>query len=271
MKKKSFVSLKKGIIAAALITLVAGANTVTAFAAEEDLAFVSEAVSDASMISLASAKKAALKHANLQSSQVTYTKAKKEKDDGVWVYDIEFYDKSKNQYEYEVDAYSKKILSYKKKLYRSSSSTSVKKTLAQAKSAALKHANLSGKKVTYTKTKLEKDDGVWEYDIQFTYGKYKYEYEINASNAAVISFEKKKISSGSKETPGAVTLDEAKAIALAHAKLTGKNVYWEKAKRDYEYGQYIYELEFKYNGWEYEYDISEKDGEIISWEKDFDD
>ncbi|MBO6133828.1 MAG: PepSY domain-containing protein, partial [Lachnospiraceae bacterium] len=45
---------------------------------------------------------------------------------------------------------------------------------------ALQKAGLKEKDVTFSKAKLENDDGKKEYDIEFYRGGYEYEYEIDA-------------------------------------------------------------------------------------------
>jgi len=62
-------------------------------------------------ITLEEAKSIALKHAGLSASEVRFTKAKKDRDDGRQVYDIEFR-KGRTEYEYEIDASTGKIRDY---------------------------------------------------------------------------------------------------------------------------------------------------------------
>lgn len=62
-------------------------------------------------ITLEKAKQIALSHAGLSASQVTFTKAKTDRDDGRLIYDIEFYTRD-GEYDYEIDAKSGKILEY---------------------------------------------------------------------------------------------------------------------------------------------------------------
>ena len=61
-------------------------------------------------ISVDKAKSVALKHAALKPSMVTFVKAVLDKEGGKIIYEIEFFT-SKNEYEYEIDAYSGAILS----------------------------------------------------------------------------------------------------------------------------------------------------------------
>lgn len=63
------------------------------------------------LITLEKGKAIALKHAGLQASQVQFTKAKLEKDDGRQIYDIEFR-AGYAEYDYEIDAKTGKILDF---------------------------------------------------------------------------------------------------------------------------------------------------------------
>ena len=60
----------------------------------------------------------------------------------------------------------------------------------KAKSIALKHAALSASKVRGLKAELDKDDGIMVYEVEFRYGNYEYDYEINAKTGAIIDYEK---------------------------------------------------------------------------------
>ena len=100
MKNKRLVTVSTLLAIAILgttpiITNIADASSIT-----------TTSTTKKSRIGLSKAKKIALKNAKLSSSDVTFTKAKYDKDDKE--YDIEFYTSSK-EYDYEIDAYSGKI------------------------------------------------------------------------------------------------------------------------------------------------------------------
>lgn len=63
------------------------------------------------LITLDQGKSIALKHAGLQASQVQFTKAKLDRDDGRQIYDIEFR-AGYAEYDYEIDAKTGKILDF---------------------------------------------------------------------------------------------------------------------------------------------------------------
>ncbi len=61
---------------------------------------------------------------------------------------------------------------------------------AKAKSIALNKAGVSSSAATFTKTKLDYDDGVRVYDIEFVAGNYEYELEINAKTGTILDYDK---------------------------------------------------------------------------------
>lgn len=70
----------------------------------------------------------------------------------------------------------------------STSSTYIGTT--KAKNIALNHAALTASKVKGLKAELDKEDGVMVYEVEFRYGNYEYEYEINAKTGAILDYEK---------------------------------------------------------------------------------
>lgn len=71
-------------------------------------------------------------------------------------------------------------------------------------------------------------------------------------------------------TSAAITLEQAKGIALNHAGVSTDAAYFEKAKQDYEDGVLVYEIEFKAGRTEYEYEIDAQTGAIRDYEWDDD-
>ena len=57
----------------------------------------------------------------------------------------------------------------------------------KAKSVALAHVGVNQSQVTRLRCELEKDDGRWEYQVEFCYGTMEYEYEIDAYTGAILS------------------------------------------------------------------------------------
>ena len=65
--------------------------------------------------------------------------------------------------------------------------------------------------------------------------------------------------------------EEAIAIALKDASLEENQVSRLKAEFDYDDGRPEYDVEFRYDGWEYEYEIHAESGKILNRDKDRDD
>ena len=63
---------------------------------------------------------------------------------------------------------------------------------AKAETAALAHAGLQKSQVKFFQCKLDVDDGVKVYEVEFYYNGYEYDYEVNALTGKVIKAEKEK-------------------------------------------------------------------------------
>lgn len=154
----------------------------------------SETTSSGDGISLKEAKNIALKHAGISSSEATFVKAKKDYEDGIQVFEIEFYS-GNTEYDYEIRVSNGEIISYDKDIEnysipsKNSASSQTPSSnyigVDKAKSIALKDAGLSSSSVTFTKAKLDREDGVRVYEIEFFTSDKEYEYEINASSGKI--------------------------------------------------------------------------------------
>lgn len=147
-----------------------------------------------SNITLAEAKAIALKKVSLSASQVKFTKAKSDTDDGILYYDIEFIS-GNYEYEFEIRAKDGKITDFDKEKAEVKSSASKPSkskyiTSQKAQSIALSHAKLKAEQVKGLKAEFEKENGLAVFEVEFEYGKYEYEYKINAENGKIILAEK---------------------------------------------------------------------------------
>ena len=144
-----------------------------------------------------------------------------------------------------------------------------------AKAAALARAGVSEADATWIKCQREYDDGRLEYEIEFTIGGTEYEITVLAADGTVTKYEteKSKYNTGSSggAQSGDIGADAAKAAALRHAGLAESQVTRLKCERDRDDGRLVYEIEFKSNGWEYEYKIDAASGSVLEHERDWDD
>lgn len=135
---------------------------------------------------LETAKSTALADANLTESDVTFTKAKLDNEDGQQTYDIEFYT-NEAEYDYEISASDYTIVDKSVETFTTSSSSSTSTYIGtdKAKEIVLADAGYSESEVTFVKVKLENDDGAAEYEVEFYVGTTEYEYTLDASTGAI--------------------------------------------------------------------------------------
>lgn len=220
-------------------------------------------------IGIDEAKAIALRKVSLDESQVTFKKAKLDTDDRVPHYDIEFV-YGGYEYEFEINAKTGAIIEFDRELEdkKPQVDTSNFITVEEAKAAALKRASLDESQVTFTKTKLDTDDRIPHYDIDFVSGGYEYEVEVNAKNGRIIGYEREREEKKPQvDTSKFISADAAKKAALAHAGLTEAQVTELEAELDTDSLTAHYDVEFKCGGYEYEYKINAKSGKVISFEK----
>ena len=65
-------------------------------------------------------------------------------------------------------------------------------TEKQAKEFALKKAGVSENDISQYKSELDKDGGIFRYEIEFHAGGYEYDIEVSAKDGKIISFDKEK-------------------------------------------------------------------------------
>lgn len=68
-----------------------------------------------------------------------------------------------------------------------------------------------------------------------------------------------------------LTKEEAEKIALEHAGFTADQVQRLRTELDYDRDRAEYEVDFRVDRWEYDYEIDAETGKILSFDKDFDD
>jgi uncharacterized membrane protein YkoI len=144
-----------------------------------------------------------------------------------------------------------------------------KVSLKKAKSIAAKNADRKYSKVKFTKAKVEYDDGIKHYDIEFTYKtkKYRYEYDYEISMKGKIL--EKDVERKSLKKNKFIGVKKAKSIALKKAKLKAGQVVFTSAHRDYDDGRYLYDIEFYHGNWEYSFEIAATSGKILEWDRDY--
>ena len=167
-----------------------------------------------------------------------------------------------------------------------------------AKDAALKAAGVSADQAAFSSAGLDSRDGIFYYQVIFTENGVEREYDIDAVTGVVI--EEKVLTPASEaestaaqagtaapdvqtqsalsgtpasENPSvaasAVNEDSALSIAFEHAGVTIEQLVHSRVKPDRDDGLMIFEVEFiTTDGVEYDYDISQADGTILSFNQE---
>ena len=144
---------------------------------------------------------------------------------------------------------------------------------------ALQHAGLSRNQITGLDIEFDCEDGVMVYEVEFDCSGDEYEYDIDAVSGDIIKWEKERgdeKQSGSNSSapqttePDAqmISADKAKSVALGHAGVSASDVTGLKCRTDRENGRLVFEVDFKYNGYEYEYDIDAYSASIVKSDKE---
>ena len=204
----------------------------------------------------------ALTDAGLTAQGVTVMETGLDADDLLQVYEISFCTAGA-EYEYEIDAVTGAIRERSIET-RATAQPAASSYIGvdQAKSIALKHAGLSAAEVSFTKAKLEKDDGLRKYEIEFIKGSTEYEYEIDAATGSILEYKTEQEEGGAPTQSKVISLDQAKSAALKHAGLSASNVTFTKAKLD----DGKYEIEFVSGSAEYEYEIDAATGSVLEYD-----
>ncbi|MCD7857996.1 MAG: PepSY domain-containing protein, partial [Clostridiales bacterium] len=266
--KKLFETPMKAVISSVCaLGILAGVGTGTAYAAS--------AIAENTSIGAENAQNFAFADAGVDPAEATLTRTEFDFEQGQFVYEVEF-TAGGTEYEYWIKSSDGTVVKKEVELVSLEASTAIAEaariTLDEARAAALTDAGLTEAEVTFTQGKLDTDDGVAVYDIEFYTDAYEYEYELYAATGAVYSKSKETrtvaeaaadTTAEPTETADQLTLDEAKAVALADAEAAGADVTYTKTKLDTDDGVAVYDIEFYTATQEYEYEINAATGAVV--------
>ena len=168
---------------------------------------------------------------------------------------------------------------------------------AEAKAAAVAHAGVKEAEITRYEVEMDYERGTMVYEIEFHHNGREYDYDIDAVTGEVLWSESERdddyrsakqpqnsqnqqpqdrqnSQQQSKPAPaedGYIGKEAAKAAALAHVGLSEAQVSRMKCELDREDGRVVYEIEFKCDGMEYEYEIDASSGSVLKYDKERDD
>ena len=146
--------------------------------------------------------------------------------------------------------------------------------------AAAAFAKASTAKMAYSEVDPELDESLAHYEVEIrSQSGEEFEYKIDAYTGAIL--ESKREAADGTEMPmvqpsnpaasGDIGHAKAKSIALNHAGVSKSKAYDMEIELDDEDGTLAYEVEFKFGGMEYSYEINAATGAILKHEAELED
>ena len=146
--------------------------------------------------------------------------------------------------------------------------------------AAAAFGKASTAKMAYSAVDPELDESPAHYEVEITSQTgEEFEYKVDAYTGAIL--ESKREAAEGTEVPvvqpskpaasGDIGYAKAKSIALNHAGVSENKAYDMEIELDDEDGTLVYEVEFKFGGMEYSYEINAATGAILKHEAELDD
>ena len=146
----------------------------------------------------------------------------------------------------------------------------------EIKEVIVDYMNAKEKDIFFETVDLEFDSGLYEVDLY--YQNQEYEFKVDAKKGSIVQTDyiKQNLNDSSKtnmQTPSTnveqeITEEEAKKIAFDDAKVTESDVQRLRIKKEYDDHHLVYEIDFMYGTYEYDYKIQASDGSILEYDKD---
>lgn len=155
----------------------------------------------------------------------------------------------------------------------------------EALALALKHAGIQADQAEKVRVEADREDGRAVYEVEFVADGYEYEYEVDAYTGEIVKSEREKArpprqstarpkataKPTAKDAAETINRDDALSAALKNAGISPDDAGQVKVEKDREDGRTVYEVEFKADGYEYEYEIDAATGTILKQERERDD
>lgn len=268
MRNRKVKVLAGTLAAAAVLTIAQGAVAVTA---EGRYSEYLQKLQDEAEYTKDEALAAALEDAGLSENDMERSRVELDYDDGSLTYDVEFY-VGDEEYDYEIDAKSGKILSADREIEKDfrnlDPDADAEYTEEDAMKIAREDAQLEEKDIEKSRVNLEYDDGFLTYNVEFYVGKEEYDYQIDAVTGRILDVDYEIdddfINSDTQNTG----ISEAEAEEIALEKVPGATSDDIRIKLERDDGRLTYEGDIRYDGMEYEFEINAENGKVISWESE---
>ena len=220
-------------------------------------------------ISEVEAQDIAYQYAQVSSSDVTILTIEKDREDRE--YEVRFYD---DTYEYEVSVnYNNgRVNNFEKDLRDNvnvNQDTNMSMSEEEARNIALQRVGKNSNEVTFTRVRIDRENGITVYDVYFYDNEKEYEISIDVETKEIVSFKEDYLSNynNNNTTNDYIGVDKAREIVLNHAGLNSSDVRFSKVELDIDYHIATYEIEFYHDYYEYDYEIGGVTGEILKYER----
>ena len=134
------------------------------------------------------AKQIAFDHAQVKEEDLTNLKVKKDFDDGVSIYEVDFQAANK-QYEYDIKAADGQILTTDFEIDDDYVDPNTQTAISEADAKAAALARVEGASDSDIRIQLQRDDGQLVYEGTIIYNNTEYDFEINAETGDFLSWE----------------------------------------------------------------------------------
>ena len=154
----------------------------------------------------------------------------------------------------------------------------------EAKRIAFEDAGVSESDTSRLKVEKDRDDGMLQYDVQFSVDEKEYSFDINGANGEILSADvetngtaaQNNTAGKTDDTAGTnsgtaaadVAVSEADARAAALERVPGATDADIRMELEYDDGYYIYEGDVIYDQKEYEFEIDAQTGNFLKWSEE---
>ena len=142
-------------------------------------------------------------------------------------------------------------------------------TEEEARNIALQRVGKNSNEVTFTRVRIDRENGITVYDVYFYDNEKEYEISIDVETKEIVSFKEDYLGNynNNNTTNDYIGVDKAREIVLNHAGLNSSDVRFSKVELDIDYHIATYEIEFYHDYYEYDYEIDAVTGEILKYER----
>ena len=136
-------------------------------------------------------------------------------------------------------------------------------------------AGVTSNSAVGTRCELDYENGKMVYEVEFRYAGKEYEYHVDAKTGEILEFERdndsntddKAFEDSNLNDESLIGREAALKSVFENAAIKEKDVRDIDCELEKENGKIVYEIDFEYKGYEYEYDVDALNGDILKSKK----